>query len=431
MRTKIYTLISPYAAILKNSSWTLLGQLLPLLTALICVPVLINKLGNERFGFLSIAWMVIGYFSLFDFGLGRAITFTLSKRIAEGGNTKSVVDTALRFLLIIGIIIGAIFYIVSGVIVSHVLNVSPGMQNEASEGLRWLGLGLPFVIITIGLRGVLEAYSEFRKISLISIPSGSLLFIMPTLVSLYSNNLSYVFWSLVVVRCFQSFLFYKVTIAIQEFDFRNKINRKELNNLLRFGSWMTVTNIVSPIMVNMDRFIIGAKLSVSVVTSYVVPFDMITKALVIPSAMSSVFFPEFAKKIAAGDNASKLLKKSMWLLTLVFMPPLLIVFVFSHQLLSLWINSDFADGSYIILRILCVGVFANGLAYLPFSFIQGSGRSDITAKIHVLELIVYLPILIVLLNYLGLIGAAYAWLIRVVLDLILLTSYSFKRARSN
>ncbi len=431
MRKKIYMLLSPYAAIIRNSSWTLLGQILPLLTALVCVPVLIGKLGNERFGFLSIAWMVIGYFSLFDFGVGRAITFTLSKRKAEGGNTKTIVDTALRFLAIIGVIIGALFYTASGIIVTRVLNVSPGMQHEASEALRWLGFGLPFVIITIGLRGVLEAYSEFKKISLISIPSGSMLFVMPTLVSLYTNNLSYVFWSLIIVRCFQCILFYKFTMSIQHFKFTNKINHDELKTLLRFGSWMTVTNIVSPIMVNMDRFIIGAKLSVSVVTSYVVPFDMITKALVIPSAMSSVFFPEFAKKIAAGENANNLLKKSMGLLSIVFLPPLLIIFVFSHQLLSLWISNNFADGSYVILRILCVGVFANGLAYLPFSFIQGSGRSDVTAKIHVLELIIYLPTLLVLLNYYGLIGAAYAWLIRVVLDLALLTSYSFKRARNN
>ena len=54
--------------------WNALGQGLPLVAALFAVPILIDVLGTDRFGVLTLAWIAIGYFGLFDLGLGRALT---------------------------------------------------------------------------------------------------------------------------------------------------------------------------------------------------------------------------------------------------------------------------------------------------------------------------------------------------------------------
>src|SRR5690606_17754343 len=118
--------------------------------------------------------------------------------------------------------------------------------------------------------------------------------------------------------------------------------------------------------------------------------------------------------------AFSLLIKSSLLLALAFSIPLFIVFIFSYEILAIWISEDFASSSYEILKVLCVGVFFNGVAYLPFSFVQGLGRSDITAKLHVIELIVYLPLLYGMISYFGVIGAAYSWGLRVLVDFLLL-----------
>ncbi|WP_368862587.1 oligosaccharide flippase family protein, partial [Vibrio cholerae] len=123
------------------------------------------------------------------------------------------------------------------------------------------------------------------------------------------------FGSLVFIRVVQFLMFLITVNLIARIRFFDDIDKRELKLLLSFGGWMTVTNIVSPIMVNMDRFFIGAKVAVSAVTNYVVPFDLITKALVLPSAISGVLFPEFSKLQAAGETQSafKLLIKSLLL----------------------------------------------------------------------------------------------------------------------
>ncbi|WP_419776316.1 oligosaccharide flippase family protein, partial [Lactobacillus helveticus] len=54
--------------------------------------------------------------------------------------------------------------------------------------------------------------------------------------------------------------------------------------LLRMGSWMTVSNIVGPVMVYSDRFLIGALVSMTAVSYYVTPYEVVTKLLIVPGA---------------------------------------------------------------------------------------------------------------------------------------------------
>ena len=44
----------------RNTLFNLLGQGLPMLVAIFAIPLLIGMLGTERFGVLTIAWIVMG-----------------------------------------------------------------------------------------------------------------------------------------------------------------------------------------------------------------------------------------------------------------------------------------------------------------------------------------------------------------------------------
>src|SRR5437867_10197401 len=92
----------------RNAVWNLLSLTAPMLVALGAVPALIRTLGAERFGILTLAWMLIGYCSLFDLGLGRALT----KLVSQGpgvepdsrndGGVASTVWTALSLMTALG-----------------------------------------------------------------------------------------------------------------------------------------------------------------------------------------------------------------------------------------------------------------------------------------------------------------------------------------
>lgn len=75
-----------YASVLRNTEWNLAGSELPILVAIVAIPPLIRGLGDERFGVLAIGWVVMAYFVLSDFGIGRATTKYLSELDDEAGS---------------------------------------------------------------------------------------------------------------------------------------------------------------------------------------------------------------------------------------------------------------------------------------------------------------------------------------------------------
>jgi len=73
-----------------------------------------------------------------------------------------------------------------------------------------------------------------------------------------------------------------------------------------------------------------------------------------------------------------------------------------------------------VLQWLTVGVFINSLAQVAFALIQGTGRPDLTAKLHLIELPFYLVMVWWLIGAYGIEGAAIAWVVRVGVDTIFL-----------
>ena len=110
----------------RNVFWNLLGAGAPLLVAIVAIPLLIDSLGLSRFGVLTIAWMVVGYFSLFDFGLGRALTKLVAEKLGNGllEEIPSLIWTAMSLMAILGIIGAVVVAAISPWLVGDVLNLS-------------------------------------------------------------------------------------------------------------------------------------------------------------------------------------------------------------------------------------------------------------------------------------------------------------------
>jgi len=181
----------------------------------------------------------------------------------------------------------------------------------------------------------------------------------------------------------------------------------------------------------MDRFFVGAFISVAAVAYYATPFEAATKLLIIPTAIAAVLFPAFstASRIDRGRMV-KLFRVGIWTLLLSMYPIAFLVITFAPELLRLWLGSDFAMQSSWVLRWLALGVLMNSMASLPFALLQGMGRSDTTAKIHLAEAPLYLLLMVWLIREYGINGAAMAWCVRTTLDMSLLYWYAGRQLRA-
>jgi O-antigen/teichoic acid export membrane protein len=411
-------------AFIKNMGWNLLGQLAPMLAALLAMPVLIRQLGVDRFGLLSIGWMLIGYFSLFDLGLGRALTQSVAARRARQEAVADIIHSGLAVMLAVGVLAAALLWLGVEYLISTLLKVPAALQQEARDSLLWLLPAIPMVVLATGLRGVLEALQAFKLVNLVRTPLGVLTFVAPLAVLPYSHSLVPMFALLMVVRLV-TLLFFVLACqhALPEYR-QGRWSRQCLPELLRFGGWMTLSNIIGPLMVNMDRLLIGAVLSLAAVSYYSTPFDIIMRALIVPGAIAGVCFPMFAA--SSVQVARKLFWQSCGVVLLAMLAMLLLIWPLGEALLAWWLNPEFARHSAPVLAWLALGVALNGMAHIPFAYVQGIGQSKVTAQFHLLELCLYLPLLWFCIHWQGIVGVALAWTLRAALDAALLFRHALQ-----
>jgi O-antigen/teichoic acid export membrane protein len=407
--------------IARNSLLNVAGQVIPMLAALIAIPILIQHLGPARFGVLTLAWAAIGYFNLFDLGLGRALTQAIATRLGGAHSTHelgTLAWTALALMVILGIIGGLILAALTPWIVDRGLNIPPALLLDSLRVFYLLAASLPFVVSTAGLRGLLEAHQQFGTVTVLRIPLVLFTFLGPVAMLPFSDGLVPIVAVLVVGRV--ATWAAHLVVCVRRYDYlrhRMSIRRDAVTPLLRIGGWMTLSNVVSPIMAYLDRFFIGAILPLSAVAHYVTPYELVTRLLVVPQGIVVALFPAFATTYTHDrERTAALFERSARVVLLLMFPPLLGVVLFAREGLSLWVGAAVAVQSTAVLQWLAVGVFLNSLAQAPFVVLQSTGRPDLTARLHLAELPIYLAALWWLTDRYGLVGVAMAWSVRAAVD---------------
>jgi O-antigen/teichoic acid export membrane protein len=408
----------------RNTIWNLVGSGAPMIVAVFSIPILIRGLGKDRFGVLTLAWALIGYAGLIDLGIGRALTQLVAKKLGagEGHEIPVLVWTSLLLMLALGVVGATAIVAVSPWVIHQGLKIPETLQSESLRAFYLLGLSIPLVISAAGLRGLLEAHQRFGLVSALRIPIGVFTFVGPLLVLPFSHSLVPVVGILVVGRFVSCLAFLWACFqVVPELGRRVVWHGPSVSPLLSFGGWSTVTNVVGPMMMYMDRFVIGAMLSAAAVAYYATPFEVVTKLLLIPVAVVGVVFPAFSVSFVQDRSRAALLYgRSVKYVLLALFPIVLLIVSLAQNGLTLWLGADFAQQSTRVVQWLALGVLANSLALVPFSFVQGVGRPDLTAKLHLLELPIYLGGLSWLIHVDGIEGAAIAWSARTVFDALAL-----------
>jgi O-antigen/teichoic acid export membrane protein len=179
-------------------------------------------------------------------------------------------------------------------------------------------------------------------------------------------------------------------------------------------------------MVYFDRFVIGAIIGMAAVAHYTTPYELVTRLWIIPDALFGVIFTALAMSLATDrQRAARIYDASARALWVGMSIPIALTVLFAPEGLELWLGPVFATKSTSVLRWLAIGVFINTFARLPFAALQASGRPDLTAKLHLAELPIYLFLLWTLTTTHGIVGAAAAWMLRIIGDTLMLFVIGF------
>ena len=408
--------------LVKNTLLNLLGYGSPLVVALFSIPKIIQGMGTERFGILTLAWVLIGYFGLLDMGLGRALTVIVAEKLGadQTDDIPSTIWTALFAMLLIAVALSATALLCNHWIVYDLLNIPAAIEQETYQAFVLLACFTPVVILSVGFRGILEAYQRFDIVNAVRIPLGIFSFIAPLAVIPFSVNLQWVILVLCIGRgvaaCLQFLLCCKI---IPDLPRNLTIAPQKFRILMRFGGWMTITNVINPLLVNVDRLFIGSLLSIAAVTFYATPCEIITKLTLISGALMSVLFPAISSSYHVDRQRSALLLESgLKYIFIGIFPIVLLIVAFAPEGLAFWLDDRFLQHSTLVTRILAIGILFACLGQIPYAFIQGAGRPDLTGKLHLIELLPHIIFVVLSIHWAGIAGAAAIWTIRFIIDTI-------------
>ncbi|MFP4357966.1 MAG: flippase [Puniceicoccaceae bacterium] len=413
-----------------QSLWNFAGLTLPLLLALVAIPLLVEHLGKERFGVLGIVGLVIGYMSVFDLGLGQAQGYFIADRRGRGrvGEAPVVFWTGVSMIFVLGAVFSALAFFLGDWFATSVLQVEPELEDEVAGAFRVVPFVVPFVMLTPCLVATLEAYQEFRLVNLIRIPTGAAYILAPLLVLPFTSSLVAVVAALGIGRLIETVVFFHFCRRKVGSGYLPRPSGFYARGMVRFGGWMTVTNIVQPAMIHGDRFFLGGMRGLVAVAYYVTPAELIVRLLVVPRSLVTALFPNLTMRFAGNrGGVEDLFSQSLLLLTAILSAGAGVLVVFGPWALGLWLGEDFRANSGPVLRWLSVGIVALSLAYVPQFLVQASGKPSHTALAHLGQLPVYVLLAWAGIALGGVTGAAIAWALRGAIELAVMLVLARRR----
>ena len=198
-------------SIRRNTAYNLLGSVIPLAVSLVTIPIYLGLIGDARYGVLAIAWLLLGYFGLFDLGLGRATAQRIAAlRDGTAGQRAETFWTALALNVGLGVVGGLLIWPIAAYFFGNVFKVEEALRPEVQAAVLWLILAVPMATLSGVLSGALHGRNRFFELNVISIAGTVLFQLLPLATAmLWGSDLGVLlpaalFARLFTLRCYSS-----------------------------------------------------------------------------------------------------------------------------------------------------------------------------------------------------------------------------------
>lgn len=403
-------------SLLKNSTWNLLGTAA---SAAVMVPAMgffARALDAESFGLLALVLAFVGYASVLDGGFARAVVREVAALGANSTDTPKIVGTALWVVLAVGVLAALVFVAIAPWLVG-LMHVSSDLYTGAVDGFRLSALIAPVILVTMVWLAPMEGLNQFAGLNLIRAVGFAFVFGMSIVAVLIEPSFESAVVGLLIGRMLMAALSGWSSSRLTGHCF-GAFDRKALQALYRFGGWITVSNLVTPLLDYLDRFVLSVMGGASSLAYYAAPADGMQKMQSLPGAVARALFPLLSAR--QGESQHKLIITALVVQALIGFGVAVSLIAFGDRIIALWLGADFVEASSPVLKILAVGFAFNAVAWVPQTVLQALGFSKATAFVSLCQILPYVLLLVGLTGAFGLVGAALAWAMRAFMDLCLL-----------
>jgi O-antigen/teichoic acid export membrane protein len=411
--------------LVRNTIYNLFGTVSVALCAIVLLPKIVHGLGEGAYGLLALALVTFSTMSVLELGLGRATTKFVAEFISKGefGRLNALVWTSTIVQFAIGFGGGIVLAVLAPFIVQHVLKLTPEFVADARVTVYILAAAMPITLASFSLRGALEGAQRFDLSNMIKVPMNISSYLIPFIGVLMHWRVSFIVLFITIIRAVCTLAYFRhCTRILAILDNRGgKLNIDIGKTLFSYAGWVAVSSFIVPFLVQINQYLIGALVAVGAVTFYSVPYEMMNGLWIIPGAISATLFPVFSGLHANDkDNLTLLYARPLKYILISLGPFIMIIIIFAKEILTLWQGPLIAEKSSLVLKILAIGVLINSLEWVSATLLMGIGRPDVPAKSHLIQIPLYCIVAYLLISRWGVVGAAAAFTIRVIVEAMII-----------
>jgi O-antigen/teichoic acid export membrane protein len=399
---------------LRGASVRVIKTLVSICIGFLMMPFLINELGNHLYGLWITIGSVVAAYYLLDLGFSQAVTRYVAKCIHQQdyAGANRIINTALAIYSSLALLIVLLSVLLSTTAVGELVE-NPDDLKLVQILVLITGISLAFEFPSKAFPGIINAYMRYDTTAIVAllktILDAALIYFLVkngyglvaiALVSFATSILSTAFY---IYYCNQ--LFKQLEYNKGHIDFETT------KEIFHFSKWVFVIDANRLLKEKMDVWLIAFYGSAALVTVYYVAVRLVEYAIQFLVQATGMANTLFTKYYALGDTrklawAVTIFTKINFLFTLLFLNGFYLI---GFDFIKLWMGKDFDVAmAYKCLLILSVGKMATYATAPLGGLLLTIKKHSFTAKLSIIETMVSGALCVWLIPTQGLVGAAIA-----------------------
>ena len=386
---------------------------------LVFVPLYVHFMGIEAYGLIGIFATLLALFAVLDMGLSTTLNREMARLAVQKDKARDMRDLVRTLEIpywLVGLLIALTVVLASPLIAYHWVRVKDLSPDSVRIALMLMGLSVafrwPIAFYSGGLMGLQRqvllnginvVVATFRGLGAVLI----LWLVSPTVEAFFSWQIAV---SVVHIGLIVFFLWRSLPHAAEAPRFR----RDRLLNIWRFAAGMTGITVLVTILMQLDKIILSRMLTLEMFGYYTLAGLVATTLTRFVGPVFTAVYPRLTNLVAlqAKEEIVKLYHKSAQFMSVIILPPAIVVALFSKEILLLWTQSpETVKHTHILASILITGTALNGLMNIPYALQLASGWTRLAFLGNVVSVLLLAPLVIVLTKWYGAVGAASVWVI--------------------
>lgn len=394
-----------------NAFYSIAEYLAQPISMLLAAPYLVHKLGLEQYGIWVLVSAILGSVGILSTGFGDATVKYVSTY--RGQNNPAGVERTIRATLTINAALGGLFgflvWNLAPYSVNHIFRIEPVLHAPAILAIRISAAILVIRSIESVFVSTLRAFERYGPPVKLNVFLRSVVVVSAVVLAAMGQSVvgimwATLFWSALVVLL-------QVLAArrvVGSFNPLPILSGEAVAEVFSFGCFSWLQALAAVVFGYADRLIVAAMLGASQVAIYALCIQCTQPIHSLGAATFNFVFPHLSSRLESGEiQGPRRVYRSALIANVSLAFALCLPFLLVPKLLlTLWMGSEFAAKSYILLSILAVGFAILAINVVPHYALLALGRVKLIAVLNTGSGIALSLTMVLLIAVLQLPGAA-------------------------